>query len=161
MDIEDMDNPHTKIVWGVWNGPPPREPDVSQIADRLWLGDETSPRAINQLGITHVVRALSPDYPRPLLPVMAFEIAMFDDPSSAEAMRRTLPAALAFIDRAIADGGRVLVHCQAGISRSATIVVAWVMRRHGIPVHAALAHVRALRPVVCPNPGFMEVLSKL
>ncbi|EIW64735.1 uncharacterized protein TRAVEDRAFT_112206 [Trametes versicolor FP-101664 SS1] len=38
------------------------------------------------------------------------------------------PAAFAFVDRALERGDGVLVHCQCGVSRSATLVIALVMR---------------------------------
>ncbi|OBZ79131.1 Tyrosine-protein phosphatase pmp1 [Grifola frondosa] len=38
------------------------------------------------------------------------------------------PAAFAFVDKALERGDGVLIHCQCGVSRSATLVVALVMR---------------------------------
>jgi len=54
--------------------------------------------------------------------------------------------------------GGVLVHCYAGVSRSTTIVLAYLMARRGMRLAEALALVKAARPAVCPNQGFMEQL---
>jgi hypothetical protein len=48
----------------------------------------------------------------------------------------------------------VLVHCAAGVSRSASVVIAYVMRRHRIPFAAARARVKAARRAINPNLGF-------
>ena len=53
---------------------------------------------------------------------------------------------------------RVLVHCRAGVSRSATLVIAYLMKRHGMSLDDALAHVRAKRPRIAPNEGFIQQL---
>jgi len=71
-----------------------------------------------------------------------------------------LTDALPFIDEHRAAGRHVLVHCAMGRSRSASIVIAYVMRAHHTPYDAALAHVRAARPCVAPNPGFAQQLAR-
>ncbi len=53
---------------------------------------------------------------------------------------------------------RVLVHCQQGKSRSASIAVAYLVAQHGFSVDAALATLKARRPLVSPNRGFLEQL---
>ncbi|KAH6842907.1 protein-tyrosine phosphatase-like protein [Chaetomium sp. MPI-CAGE-AT-0009] len=53
----------------------------------------------------------------------------------------------------------VLVHCRKGISRSATIIVAYLMRTRRQPLDAALASVKAIRPRVRPTPNFREQLA--
>ncbi|KDN53136.1 hypothetical protein K437DRAFT_289675 [Tilletiaria anomala UBC 951] len=55
--------------------------------------------------------------------------------------------------------GTVLVHCQAGISRSATLVAAYLMWRRGISTSAALELIRARRPQADPNSGFVAQLE--
>lgn len=45
-----------------------------------------------------------------------------------DALVTRFPSAFAFVDRARSSGGRVLVHCQCGVSRSATAVIAYVMQ---------------------------------
>ncbi|KAI9225723.1 MAG: protein-tyrosine phosphatase-like protein [Piptocephalis tieghemiana] len=54
--------------------------------------------------------------------------------------------------------GRVLVHCHAGVSRSASVVVAYLMRSLNLGFDEALEQCRQARPVVCPNEGFEEQL---
>ena len=70
------------------------------------------------------------------------------------------PAFFAFVDRAGPDAG-VLVHCEAGVSRSATLVVALLMHTERLRFHDAYDRVRALRPQVLPNLGFATQLQRL
>ncbi|KAH9835619.1 uncharacterized protein C8Q71DRAFT_708996 [Rhodofomes roseus] len=46
----------------------------------------------------------------------------------ADLVHSGFPAAFAFVDRALERGDGVLIHCQCGVSRSATLVIALVMR---------------------------------
>lgn len=48
----------------------------------------------------------------------------------------------------------MLVHCVAGVSRSAAMVVGYLMWSHKMSQRAALAAVRSLRPSVNPHLGF-------
>lgn len=50
--------------------------------------------------------------------------------------------------------GSVLVHCAAGVSRSASIVIAYLMRNNGMNYTEAYALVKNKRFVICPNHGF-------
>ena len=61
---------------------------------------------------------------------------------------------------AFASGGRVLVHCYAGISRSATIVISYLMREHSMSLSAATEHTRSRRWFINPNIGFRKQLHK-
>jgi atypical dual specificity phosphatase len=60
----------------------------------------------------------------------------------------------------IQSGGRVLVHCRAGVSRSATIVIMYLMRDKKISFDEAIRTVRQKRPIVNPNIGFRNQLLK-
>ncbi|CAH8261563.1 unnamed protein product [Arabidopsis lyrata] len=66
-----------------------------------------------------------------------------------------------FIDEAKRQGGSVLVHCFVGKSRSVTIVVAYLMKKHGMTLSQALQHVKSKRPVASPNAGFIRQLQDL
>ena len=65
-----------------------------------------------------------------------------------------------FIASGAKSGRRTLVHCAAGISRSATICVAYLVKQHRMGVDEALALVTARRPIVCPNEGFLRQLRQ-
>lgn len=65
----------------------------------------------------------------------------------------------AFIEDAKKKGGRVFVHCFAGISRSASIVIAYLMHSQEISYETAFEKCRQKRGVIEPNPGFVEQLK--
>ncbi|XP_072524007.1 dual specificity phosphatase 29-like [Salminus brasiliensis] len=58
------------------------------------------------------------------------------------------------------DSGKVLVHCARGISRSATLVLAYLMIYEGLTVSEAIKAVRSHRNVL-PNSGFLQQLREL
>lgn len=55
------------------------------------------------------------------------------------------------IDTALGKGEKVLIHCQAGISRSATITAAYLINRKGMPAKQAIATLKSKRSCVEPN----------
>merc|ERR1711998_594925 len=70
-----------------------------------------------------------------------------------------LPEVMQFIDAGRAAGG-ILLHCDSGISRSAAVTIAYVMRDQNMSYDQAFQHVADRRCCVHPNPGFMHQLGK-
>lgn len=75
---------------------------------------------------------------------------------------------ISFIREGVERGERVLVHCRMGVSRSTTMVIAYLMRygvdeRHAAPLRYgdAFDFVKALRPQVSPNLGFVLSLHAI
>ncbi|KAL4231882.1 Dual specificity protein phosphatase 4 [Mactra antiquata] len=68
--------------------------------------------------------------------------------------------AIRFIDSARETDGKVLVHCQAGISRSATVCIAYIMYKNSMTLEDAFDHVRSRRGVISPNLNFMQQLKE-
>ena len=60
-----------------------------------------------------------------------------------------------------AGGGAVLVHCAAGISRSAAVTLAYYVLHRGATLADAAARVRRYRTVAYPNLGFWTALRRL
>ena len=65
-----------------------------------------------------------------------------------------------FIEKSRSEGKNVLVQCHAGVSRSATIVCAYLTKKHKIKAEEALRLVREKRPRAKPNQGFWVKLQE-
>ena len=133
---------------------------------RVFIGPESSASDVSilrDLGITHVVN-VTPQAPPVLEGPFRPEylcIAVEDDSSQAEYLGGFFETAIRFITHALKnEHARVLVHCQRGHSRSATIVLAYLMSI-GLRLEAALALLKRARPTVRPNDGFLACLERL
>lgn len=63
-----------------------------------------------------------------------------------------------FIDKALENGERVVVHCHMGISRSSSIVIYYLMKKFGIPYEKAYNFLKTKRYIIQPNLGFVKQL---
>uniref|UniRef100_U5EXJ8 Putative mitogen-activated protein kinase phosphatase 3 n=1 Tax=Corethrella appendiculata TaxID=1370023 RepID=U5EXJ8_9DIPT len=68
------------------------------------------------------------------------------------------PEAFKFLDEARANNAHVLVHCLAGLSRSVTVVLAYMMKTSALRLEEAFTFVRARKADISPNFHFMEQL---
>jgi len=64
-----------------------------------------------------------------------------------------------FIQHALDHGGAVLVHCVMGISRSAAVVAAYLMKSKKLNPQEAIQSIKQHRPIVQPNYGFVKQLG--
>lgn len=130
------------------------------IPNFLWLGSVESAQdktLIENLKITHIVNATIRSR-RNFFPdlVKYFTVDILDEVS--EDMTNFFEPVNQFIDEAEKEGGRVLVHCQAGISRSACLTINYIRIRNNLTLKEALEYVITQRPEVHPNRSFMEQL---
>lgn len=65
------------------------------------------------------------------------------------------------ISNAITDNKNVIVHCAAGMSRSPTLVIAYLMIENRWSYEEAFNYVKNKRPIVEPNIGFIKQLKAL
>lgn len=62
-----------------------------------------------------------------------------------------------FIDKYRNEGKSVLVHCSAGVSRSATIVISYILAKNpNYGIKFAYNFVGGKRPCILPNNGFIK-----
>jgi atypical dual specificity phosphatase len=135
------------------------------IVPSLYISDmyiATSPTILAKLSITHVLCILDdplPDYlSERTLDILFIELA---DTISSK-IEDYFASSTAWIRDALADpNSKVLVHCGAGISRSATIVIAYLMATNGWGYSKAATHVRRMRPKIDPNCAFVVQLKRL
>ncbi|XP_068968629.1 dual specificity protein phosphatase MPK-4 isoform X2 [Bombus flavifrons] len=64
-----------------------------------------------------------------------------------------------FIDHSLQQDEKILVHCYFGISRSATIVIAYLMKKYKKSFYDAFEAVKEKRRFVGPNAGFLAQLK--
>lgn len=70
---------------------------------------------------------------------------------------------MALIDsvRVSNPNGRILVHCNAGVSRSSTVCIAYLMKVERMGFQQAYDHVKSRRECIRPNDGFLKQLKEL
>ncbi|KAF9559161.1 hypothetical protein CPC08DRAFT_763500 [Agrocybe pediades] len=135
------------------------EANMDEVIPGLWIGDLQSAlnvKLLKERGIFSVLSAM-----RGRITVHETFIRhqiMLDDTEDADVLTHLLPA-IHFIEAELGKGRGVLVHCQAGISRSSTIVAAYLMYSKKINPEAALDMIRKVRPSVEPNQGFLRQLE--
>ncbi|KAJ0928792.1 putative phosphoric monoester hydrolase [Helianthus annuus] len=131
----------------------------SQIEEGLYLGSleaANNKTLLKRLNITHILTVASsfpPAYPND------FTYKTLDVHDRADVnIAQYFDDCFGFINEAKRTGS-VLVHCFAGRSRSATVVVAYLMKTHGMRSSKALNLVKSKRSVVAPNAGFILQLQ--
>lgn len=135
----------------------PNEP--VEILPHLYLGSEihsSQKELLQRLGITAIVN-VSRNIPNFFEEAFHYKSIPVDDTYTAD-IGRWFEEAAAFIDSVKNSKGRVLVHCQAGISRSATICLAYLISRHRLRLDEAYEYVKKRRSVISPNFNFMGQL---
>merc|ERR1740123_1440990 len=79
-----------------------------------------------------------------------------------DAILQDLPEAIEFIHNARCsnDRHRVLVHCVQGISRSASVVIAYLIKYEGMSLRDAHARTLKCRPIAMPRKEFVDQLGR-
>ncbi|GBG24447.1 Dual specificity protein phosphatase [Hondaea fermentalgiana] len=126
------------------------------LSSMLEAGNE---ELLKSKGITHVL-TVGNGMPALFRESFSYQIVRVDDTPEAFILGE-LENALSFIDQAFEQQGRVLVHCEGGVSRSATICAAYVMYAEDPHPTAAevIERLQSIRSQVSPNLGFREQLE--
>jgi predicted protein tyrosine phosphatase len=77
-----------------------------------------------------------------------------------EQLDKYFDTAVDFIKECESEGGKVFVHCMCGVSRSSTLVAAYLIREKGMTAKDAIEHLHAYRNKVDPNKGFRLQLER-
>ncbi|XP_032821080.2 dual specificity protein phosphatase 10-like [Petromyzon marinus] len=135
--------------------------DVSRLLPYLFVGGERAARDLPTLRRLNVGLVLNVTAHVPHYHAGAGSIAYRRLPASdthGQDLRQYFRPAFLLIEEARRCGCSVLLHCQAGVSRSPTVAIAYVMRLRGLGASDAYAFVRARRAAVAPNLSFMGQL---
>ncbi|XP_045698414.1 dual specificity protein phosphatase 13 isoform X2 [Phyllostomus hastatus] len=142
---------------------------VNEVWPNLFLGDAHAARdrsKLTQLGITHVVNVAAGKFQVDTgakfyhgMPLEYYGIEAEDNPFFDLSVY-FLPVARYIRTALSVPQGRVLVHCAMGVSRSATVVLAFLMIYENLTLVEAIQTVQAHRDI-CPNSGFLRQLQVL
>ena len=111
-------------------------------------------------GITHIVSVTQFGHAVQWFPDDFVYLVLDVQDTVTDELGQHLSQCVDFIDRAIASGGKVLVHCNQGRSRSVTVAAAYLTARLQCPVDDALSMIKTKRPIAEPNAGFMQQLLR-
>ena len=131
----------------------------SQIFPWLYLGsyrNACDKEELKQLNITYILNCAIECYNHFPKEINYCHLKLNDLPNF-----RILPhlnKAVSFIEEAHSKGANILVHCQMGISRSTSCVIAYFIKVLGYNVMNALQFIKKKRKQVMPNFGFIDQL---
>ncbi|CAE7413332.1 styx-b [Symbiodinium sp. CCMP2456] len=144
-----------EIIPGLWLGPFGSARDQEflkrvNITDALVVrAPEEARRMVADLGI------ICPKYPE----FIHYEVLRSCD-SPFENIIRFFADVKLLLDAVLARGGRILVHGNAGMSRSAALVVAYVMEKFNLPSDQAHTYVLTRRHCISINEGFRNQIRE-
>jgi len=139
---------------------------MQEIVPNVFLGPYSAAvrsklQYLQEHGITHIVcirhpieanliRANFPQHFKYLV------LDIIDSPE--EPIMRHFTQVKQFIDECISLQGKVLLHGNGGISRSAALTIAYLMETYGLPYQKAFCYVQQRRYCINPNEGFARQL---
>jgi len=141
----------------------PSQSELTEILPNLYISDINVAEChttLSSLGITHVLSAMSGTvHIPPNLSIRKLQIPLLDTPFAELAAH--LPATTDFLTDALRDkNAKVLVHCVKGVSRSASVISAYLIARHGWTTDQAVNYVQSKRMNAQPNRGFISQLDE-
>lgn len=131
----------------------------TKLLPHLFIGDERNSLdtdLLRQIGITAIlnVSTTSSDH---VIDGFDYKCIPVRD-NESENISCWFSDALQFIETIRKKDGKVLVHCRAGISRSATICIAYLMVHNSLSLDQAFDFIRERRRIISPNMNFMQQL---
>ena len=132
-----------------------------QISPGVWLGSYNAAKNrfwLTRNNITHILTVASglDDVPRSYFKTKTVQV----EDLGSEDLYNHFEDCISFIEEALDSNGGVLVHCVAGVSRSATVVAAFLVAKEHLNSNDALIKVKERRPTINPNDGFVLQLTR-
>ncbi|CAI4228507.1 unnamed protein product [Auanema sp. JU1783] len=137
-----IENPKDKILFS-----------ISEILPHLYLAGYgcITESKLRNFGITHAVDATNLSNKQ--IPAIEYLKVNVDDDVISK-ISNHFEDVCNFIDKAKSQGGKVIVFCAAGVSRSATLVLIYLLQCEGKTLKDAYYMVNQVRPIISPNLGF-------
>ncbi|XP_015226377.1 PREDICTED: dual specificity protein phosphatase 18-like [Cyprinodon variegatus] len=134
---------------------------LCRVTDHLFLSNGRAAKDCSQVtgsGITCIINATETRSSSPPGVEEYIHIPVSDSPLSS--LRDHFDQVADKIQSIAESRGRTLVHCNAGVSRSAALCLAFLIKHRGMSLLEAHRMLRRCRPIIRPNPGFWKQLIR-
>jgi len=160
MSLEAGHRPLMRMRYEIVEIPPirPKSACVWLVSLRGSLTQSPSLLQLLSRRVSHVVSITNTDVSFPSDKLKHLQIWLEDESDSD--LASNFERIFEFMREAVALNGAVLVHCEAGISRSATTVIAYLVKYHSMSLEQAFRHTKERRRIINPNSGFVEQLRQ-
>ena len=132
-------------------------PSIDQINEKIFLGNDDTSRfkdILIQAGITHILICGSELYPHFVEDFTYLKIPLLD--SYNEDINKFFEQTNNFIE----SSKKVYIHCKAGISRSSSVTIAYLMWKNKLNFQKAFDIVKSKRRIICPNDNYLNQLKE-
>ncbi|GIY76792.1 dual specificity protein phosphatase 14 [Caerostris darwini] len=132
--------------------------ELNEVTDHLFIASlrSVTDASLQQKGITCVINC-SMTAPNFTLSTIKYFPIMIEDNEKTN-IASYFNEVTDLIYKEYTAGGKTLVYCIAGISRSATFCIAYLMKYNEMNLRNAFRHLRSRRKIVRPNNGFFKQL---
>jgi protein-tyrosine phosphatase len=134
--------------------------EANEVVENIYIGSINSVydiKSLKEIGITHIISVIAgfiPPYPEDFEYLVINAIDNLNTDFS-----KNFEVANEFISKEFEGGKKVLIHCQAGRSRSATILAAYIIKTFGMDVKNTLNLLTSKRDIIKPNDSFLIQLQ--
>ncbi|CAF0816036.1 unnamed protein product [Adineta ricciae] len=130
---------------------------ITEVIENLYISGLESRQAILNKGIRCVINISSECPVQDLGPSVEYEkVSIHDVPTTS--IHPHFDRLTDRIHQNLQQGKKTLVHCYVGRSRSATIILAYLMKYKQMPLRDAFHYLRSRRHIIGPNFGFIKQL---
>lgn len=138
---------------------------ADQILPGIWLGDASASRDLDHLRAANIgyilnITETEPNSFEDQIKYLKVPVPDYDNTNLLVFFEVCCDFIASAGKQEVLEKKGVLVHCAAGVSRSCTVLVAYLMKHYEWSLQDALAKVKAKRRIVNPNPGFLSQLEE-
>lgn len=134
---------------------------ITNILGEIYLGDSQNAKNKEELleaGITHVVNCCAAKFANPFPENFTYLALELKDTPEFDLSKHLLEA-VDYIEKALEAKGKVFIHCNQGISRAPSVVIAYYIWKHKLGAEECLDRLKQIYPKAEPNLGFLIQLS--
>lgn len=139
------------------------EPHIQEIMPQLWIGDQLSACSKSIL-YKHQIDTIfncAAQVENRFTDEFRYYTFHWYDSTYDKTVKRQLKHAAQLLHDAMETNRHILVHCQSGHSRSATVIIAYLILYKRMSFEQAYEYVKTKRPLIKPNFQFQTYLKEI